>query len=142
MPLFACRFVPVVCLLLLSGCSGPADAPPFAPVTGIVSLDGKPLTRGKVYFLPDKEKGTKGPMAIGEIQPDGTYTLKSASGEGAMVGHHRVRVEARAEPKDQNDTQPPYIIPARYDNPQTSKLTAEVKAEQENVVPLDLTSDK
>lgn len=132
------------CLLMsavgLAGCGG-EEGPAIATVKGKVTFDGQPLTRGTVYFIPDASKGTKGPMAIGEIDDTGHYQITS-SGErdGAIVGFHKIRVEARAEPKDRNDTQPPYIIPARYDDQETSRLTTEVKAGEENIVDLKLTT--
>lgn len=127
-------------LLLLTGCGG-EEGPDIATVKGTVTLDGEPLDRGFVYFFPDTSKGSSGPTAMGEIRPDGSYEIQSSAGrEGAVVGWHKIRVECRAQPKDYTETEPPSLIPERYDNPDKSGLTAEVKGGEENIIPLKLTS--
>jgi hypothetical protein len=126
--------------LIAAGCGG-SDQPEIATVNGRVTLDGKPLPRGTVYFMPDNSKGTQGPMSMGEIGEDGRYKITSAGErEGAVIGFHQVRIEARRKPKDFRDTEPPSLIPQRYDNPATSELTAEVKAGIDNVIDLKLES--
>ncbi len=82
----------VFCLSIV-GCNG-SDAPvrEYAEVTGKVSYQGVPLKMGTVIFQP-----ASGPFASGEIQPDGTYTLK---GE---IGENSVRITSR----DPDDTAPP-----------------------------------
>ena len=126
--------------LVLSGCGGGPDLPPLAEVSGTVTLDDKPLPRGMVQFVPDKSKGTTGAPAVGNIDSQGRYTLRTAGVEGAVIGHHKVRVEARQEPKDETDSMPPSLIPQRYQNPETSGLAFEVKAGQDNQIDLKLTS--
>ena len=44
-------------------------------------------------------------------------------------------------PGDRYDTQPAYIVPARYDDPKTSNLTATIEPGAERVVDLVLTSN-
>jgi hypothetical protein len=70
----------------LSGCGGPN----VAKVTGKVTYNGKPVTGGKIMFYPES-----GRMALGEIGPDGTFTLTTFKpGDGALVGSHRVVIES------------------------------------------------
>ncbi len=126
--------------LQLTGCGGGPELPPMAPVSGKVTLNGTPLTRGTVQFVPDKSQGTQGPPALGMIGPDGRYSLKTAGVEGAIVGHHKVRVESRQQPKDETDTMPPSLIPERYGNENASGLAFEVQAGQKNDIPISLTS--
>ena len=61
------------------------------PVTGKVLLaDGKPLTTGRVEFIPVKG----GMPAAGDIGPDGSFSLKTGNGqEGAPAGDYKVRLE-------------------------------------------------
>ena len=130
--------------LVVAGCGGGPDLPPMANVTGTVTLDGKPLPRGSVQFAPDPTslpKGAKAATAVGLIDAEGHYTLKTAGVEGAIVGRHQVSVEARQEPKNEMDTWPPSLIPEKYNTQQTSGLTFEVKAGEDNVIdiPLKLT---
>lgn len=130
--------LPLVGIVLLTGCGPDLDLPELAPVSGKVTVGGQPLTRGIVQFVPDAERGNAAPAAVGEIQPDGSYTLVTAGQAGAPVGFHKVKVTARAEPKDETDTLPESLIPMRYENPDASGLTAEVKANQSNTIHLPL----
>jgi len=140
------RIVLVVCLcglLALAGCGGP-DLPPMAKVTGTVTLDGKPVPRGTIQFIPDSQKGTpKGPPAVGQLDKDGRFTLVTAGVEGAIGGWHRVRIQAQGEGSGKdlegNFGPEPWLIPMRYNNPATSKLSFEVKADQDNDIPVELT---
>jgi hypothetical protein len=76
----------------LSGCGGNKFASVGAvPVKGQVLLpSGKPLSSGKVVFLPQGE----GMPATGVIGSDGAFTLKTADGrDGAVPGQYKVRLE-------------------------------------------------
>ena len=76
---------------VLGFCAGcDSDGPLRAAVRGTVSVDGKPLKKGSIVFVP--VEGTKGPKAAGQII-DGSYELPEEL--GPVVG--RVRVEIRAE---------------------------------------------
>jgi hypothetical protein len=115
--------------------------PPVAGVSGVVTIDGKPLPRGTIQFVPDDSKGTRGATAVGTIDAQGRYRLKTAGVDGAIVGFHKVGVYALAEaPADETAPPPPPLIPLKYFNPDTSGLTAEVKAGEENQIPFPLKS--
>jgi hypothetical protein len=82
-------------LVAAAGCSDSSGAVlrgTTYPVTGrVLKADGKPLTRGRVVFVPN---GAEGAQALAEITSDGSYTLKtSAKDEGAVPGTYKVRVE-------------------------------------------------
>src|SRR5438045_3919382 len=65
-----------------------------APVSGRVTLDGKPLANATVQFYPVAAPGTDpGPTSLGHTDEDGRYTLSfvdSAATKGALVGKHKV----------------------------------------------------
>lgn len=124
--------VAVAAAVLLIGCS--RTAPDLAPLSGTVVLDGRPLERGLVQFVP--ESGT-GPAAVGSIA-GGRFVAETAGQRGAMPGRYRVRIEARALPVDETDTLPKSLIPARYGNPSTSGIGYVVVASQDNVVEIAL----
>lgn len=127
--------------LILPGCGGGPDLPPVADVSGVVTIDGKPLPRGTIQFVPDESQGTAGATAVGTIDPQGRYTLKTAGVDGAIVGFHKVGVYAlEREPEDETAPPPLPLIPPKYFNPDTSTLTAEVKADQDNVIDFPLKS--
>ena len=132
--------------LLLAGCSrGLSDTPPLAKVTGVVTLDGKPLQDGSVQFSPDSSRGTTGRMAIGKIKADGSFELTTIEpGDGAQIGFHVVTVESyETVPFDPNNPamqQPKSLIPVRYGDPAASGLKAEVRGDGENSFTFDLKS--
>jgi len=127
-----------VAIVAVSGCSG-VKIPSLGQVGGIVTLDGQPLTKGQVQFLPDSSKGTKGRMAVGIIGTDGRFSLTAFKpGDGALVGFHKVVIicEEDMPTFDRNPKvalQPPKsLIPIRYTDANTSGLTAEVKSAGKN----------
>jgi hypothetical protein len=85
-------------LLFLVGCdSAPYD---MAPVRGTVTIDGKPLTSGRVMFVPKGRDGglNSGKPAFGRIQQDGTFVLYTyGDDDGAIVGEHSVTIVSSAE---------------------------------------------
>jgi hypothetical protein len=131
--------VPAVVLLL--GCSNPNDQN-TAIVRGKITYNGNPVTKGNVTFYPD----VMGPAAMGMINPDGTYSLSTyATGDGAVVGTHKVAVVSKEEQTNFEANAPPtdgkWLVPAKYFLEATSGLTAEVKAGQENEINFDLKDD-
>ena len=125
-----------VAILSVSGCSG-SNLPPVGQVGGVVTLDGQPLTKGQVEFVPDNSKGTKGRMAVGLIGADGRFKLTSFKpGDGALVGFHKVVIICEEEMPAFDPKTPPAppksLIPIRYTDANTSGLTAEVKSAGKN----------
>ena len=67
----------------------------FAPVSGTVTMNGKPLAGALVIFSPIAKEGSidAGPGSSGKTNDKGEYTLTSdTGGTGAFVGKHRVSV--------------------------------------------------
>lgn len=129
-------------LLGLTGCGGSRF--PTAPVSGNVTLDGKPLTNATVSFEPiaKRDDGVAGEISFGKLDGNGRFTLKTTSGEsGAVVGNHRVRINTvREKSKVDTDEVQPYkeVIPSRY-NVET-KLQFEVPADGTDVANFELHS--
>ncbi len=124
--------------MLVAGCG--VKRLETAPVTGTVRLDGKPLHRGTVIFTPEL-----GRAATGEIQPDGSYRLSTyKSGDGALVGRHRVAVIARDDPPPakgpMSEEVGPSLIPEFYSDFVRSGLSFEVKSGKKNVYDIELSS--
>jgi hypothetical protein len=118
----------VLAVVTLPGCGG---GPEVAPVTGRVTLDGRPLEHADVTFQPDRSQRPSN----GRTNADGRYQLAYKRGQpGALVGEHTVRINVSSELV----AKPP-AIPARYDA--ESELRAEVKSGEENVFNFDLKSD-
>jgi hypothetical protein len=85
------RFVLIGLLLGVTGCGGAK----YAPVSGRVLLDGKPVANATVVFTPDAEKNP-GPGSKGKTDKDGRFTLETMTGDqkGALVGVHKVSITA------------------------------------------------
>ncbi|WP_040352914.1 carboxypeptidase regulatory-like domain-containing protein [Blastopirellula marina] len=136
--LLKCNIVSLaLCGLLLAGCSaGPSDLPEVAPVTGTVTLDGKPLNNATLKFQP-----TAGRPSTGLTNEQGQYSLRyNIDLDGAKLGDHSVTITTYQEFDDpSNPSKPasPERLPAKYHT--KSELVAEVTA-GDNVVDFDLKS--
>ena len=129
------------------GCS--SNGPPLAPVSGRVTVDGKPLAGKTLKFVP--EPGTPGQGAGATTNANGEYSLLAArpgstrDEAGAPPGAYRVVVVEPMFPidlpvQDANDPKAaPAVgpgaparkkqeIPAAYTKAETTPLRAEVPA--------------
>jgi hypothetical protein len=77
----------VVLAIFTTGCRK-SDAN-RAPIRGEVKLDGQPLEKGSILFVP--MDGVKGIVAGGPIE-NGRYQI--SSGKGAAVGWNRVEIRS------------------------------------------------
>jgi hypothetical protein len=104
-------------LTVATGCSS-SEAPPYpvTTVTGVVTLDGKPLPNAEVKFAPDGTTVGFGGKAYTDAE--GQYKLRGTRGEnGVPPGDYRVFVSKRKMPDGSdvppNDPTPPIESPAR-----------------------------
>ncbi|TWT35367.1 hypothetical protein KOR34_02580 [Posidoniimonas corsicana] len=133
------------CVALLAsalvGCGSNRDG--LVEVSGVVTMDGEPLTTGRVEFFPDS-----GRPASGQIDSEGRYQLSTyEKGDGAKPGNYVVTVTSRIVPDEgvsyksmedelrgvQSGSRAPsgpakvkWLAPQKYSNRTTSDLTAEV----------------
>jgi len=81
-------------LVLTAGCGGGKQK--LAKVSGVVTLDGKPLDGAMVTFQPTDG----GRPATGVTGADGHFTLTTyTSGDGAQLGDHKVLVTKSTAPE-------------------------------------------
>lgn len=93
-------FVPV--MALLAGCGGGPKRPSVAKVTGKVSHQGAPLADAVVMFYPQEAGG--GRPATGRTDASGMFSLTTfETGDGAVVGRHKVTINAGAAESESND---------------------------------------
>src|SRR5262245_47952883 len=114
---------------LAAGCSGG-----LVPVSGIVTVDDKPLVGGSVTFHPLDLTETKASWgeAYGRTDAEGRYTLRQVLGDrpGAGPGKYRVSITsgtAKVPDPLSNELPPPGTtepIPPRYNA--HSELTLDV----------------
>lgn len=117
--------VPLGLLLLCSFAGCGSDTPDLGTVSGVVTLDGKPLENAAVYFEPDE-----GRTSHGVTDKEGRYELVFSEGHpGAILGPHTVRIRREPTPEEliKQGTDPqapqPQPLPARYDGQSTLKAT-------------------
>lgn len=140
------KFVPLLVLVpLLTGCGGD----PLGSVKGTVTLDDNPLPNGTLTFEMPGRRPATAKVVNGQIVQATTFQ----PGDGVPVGAHKVAVSATEAAAgvvvdNPGDTKGPpkgdymsgkSLIPTKYNNPETSGLTAEIKS-GENTITLKLTS--
>jgi len=126
--------------IILSGCDGSGN--PLLPVSGKVSYQGAALQGGIIVFTPDSSRGAHGAIAVGEIQADGSYSLRTDKAFGAGAGWYRVTVaavsaEAVALPGHRYGV-PPSLVPEKYRDPELSRLACEIKPDRANCIDINL----
>jgi hypothetical protein len=122
------------------GC-GKAPPPPILEVEGVVTLDGKPLKKAQVRFIPQIEFGPEY-VASGVTDDLGQFTLLCKGQPGACAGENFVLVsEADIPARLQSETAQAELakyfqslggrpLPRRYANLADSPLTVTVNAGQ------------
>lgn len=119
-------------VLGMVGC-GQQTGPELAVVTGKITLDGQPLPRVNLRFVPEQPGGSP---SFGGTNDNGQYKLLfTAQRTGAMLGKHQVQIEPAEPATDENGKPLPGIpvvkLPKKYRK--QGVLTAEVKAGKNNV---------
>ncbi len=126
--LFACS---------LTGCK--KEPPPIVAVSGIITLDGKPLPKVEVRFYPE-ESGLPGDyIAIAVTDDDGKYTLMTNNQSGACVGVNKVTISEGPPPEGARSQEKFDLykatlknrpIPEHYGTLASSPLTITVSADK------------
>lgn len=144
--------------LIVPGCesSGPA-APKTVPVSGTVYLNGEPLAGAEVRFIREGfsgfgETGADGRFELvqGAVPGENTITVSKIGGgsgivlnpdEGMDAGQlEAMRMGMEGTPGGANVPDPPReLIPTKYSDPSTSKLTYPVPESGTNSADLRLT---
>ena len=115
----------------LAGC--PKQQLATAEVDGIVRIRGTPAADIYIEFLPDPERGARGPTATAETDGQGRYQLHYVDKKtndltpGAAVGWNHVLVRDLLPARAPARKVPPSRVPAVYGEPQSTPLTFEIK---------------
>jgi hypothetical protein len=126
-------------MTLVVGCGG-SDGPTGEPVAGKVLLDGRPIESGRIVLSHVDGKSA----AVGEIK-GGEFRLRPS--DGAVPGSYRVSIHA--EKKTGKTVPHPDLygqkieeiveaVPSHYNV--NTKLTAEIKADEDNALEFALAS--
>jgi hypothetical protein len=108
-------------LIPLAGCG-----PRYVPVSGTVTLDGKPLQGGVIRFTPDTSKGNTAHVSCTGPVQDGHYTLrtigvtKADTGSGAALGWYKVSLFTNLP------GQPRIEVNSKYTSVEKTPLSIEV----------------
>jgi hypothetical protein len=117
-------------LIAIAGCGD--GRPERVPVSGVVLIDGEPLGRGYVKFVP-----ANGRPSLGKIAPDGKFILTCFDGgDGAIPGTHRVQVTAN---RIISANKIEWYAPSKYADFRTSEIEV-VVTEPVDDVTIDLDS--
>lgn len=133
--------VGMMCLVCAMGCGRAPTGPVLISVEGKLVIDGQPAGAGiSVSFVPDRDKGTKGPQSSGVTSADGKFILLGLENKnGAVVGHHKVVVKcpfnvmqgSAGDGSTPSATSQCEIAPS-YGAAETTPVTIEVKAKADD----------
>ena len=142
---FALCLVALSMLAVLPACS---KAIKTEGVTGVITYNGEPLADATVKFLPTDATGSQ---SYGKTNEKGEYklqTLLGAADAGTTPGEYKVTVDCittvetgnmiEENGEEKPETVAESLIPAKYNNAETSGLTATVKP-GDNTINFDLT---
>ncbi len=142
------RLGALLLVCLLAGCSKDYET---APVSGQVTLDGKPLANVGLTFVPlakDKQSPNVGPGSLGKTDEEGRFTLQTVEGDkGAVPTEHVVRMELASSASGSDGGDPlanPDRSPNKVELPKSAKdgtLHFTVPAEGTDEADFALTSD-
>lgn len=127
-----------------AGCGGSSsDAPKTVAAKGTITVDGRPMGRLSVAFMP-----ASGKVAMGETDDQGNFTLMTNEpGDGAVVGTYSVSVAPIYESTPPMPGMDGYVKPGpppfnkKFTDHTKSGLTATVDKEpSKNDFKFDLTS--
>lgn len=137
------RLAVAVVLTTIVGCGSKND---LVPVSGLVTVDGKPVEAAQVLYVSPNHR-----PAMGETDEQGRYTLSTfETGDGASIGTYSVTVTTRptirvppagiagppsGRPKVEHGAISP--VPLKYSDPAHPQLSVDVKPGS-NDIPLEL----
>jgi hypothetical protein len=105
----------VVCL---AGCGSDDGGVTLAGATGVITHRGSPVPRASVVAFPDK-----GPLAMGNSDDQGKFTLWTGERKGVAVGRVRLAVKVSNKDGDSEGT-PTESAPVSSNDPSTSTQSA------------------
>ncbi len=144
---FALCLVALAMLAVLPACS---KAIKTEGVTGVITYNGEPLADATVKFIPTDATGSQ---SYGKTNEKGEYklqTLLGAADAGTTPGEYKVTVDCietvetgnmiEENGEEKPETVAESLIPAKYNNAETSGLTATVKP-GDNTINFDLSDE-
>ncbi len=107
-------------LFLLSGCG--SNLPPIGPLTGTVTMGGKPYANGSLMFTPTNG----GRPSVAATDENGKFeAMYNLDTPGALIGPHTVTFEPGGEKDSEEDEFKPYAPPKENFKVTPSEITVE-----------------
>ena len=137
-----CSVLLLVSILFL-GFAGCSSSPRLVPVTGSVTVGGKPAVGAIVMFHPaDPAAATASAVA----EADGTFKIVSGGEPGILAGKYQVTVMWPDPDKQPTQAQimmgtaepGPDLLKGKYSTKAVTKLTADITSSTTTLPPLDL----
>jgi hypothetical protein len=143
----------IVAVATTAGCGGGGDKwsesrPAVVPAEGTLTYQGKPVEGATIVLAPDPPgEGKYGASAM--TDSSGNFQLSAFPPEpGAVPGNYKVTVAKTETPVPSNDpaahdlpasaTQTKYLIPQKFNSPDTSGLKVEIPAAGKTDIKLGL----
>ncbi len=120
----------VLLALASIGCS---ESIQTAEVEGVLLVHGAPAQKILVQFIPNVDKGTKGPMSTAKTDANGRFTLNLMEGNGAstrpgaVIGWHRIVLSDLQLAESATGAGLPIRLPQEVTLPGSTPLEQEVK---------------
>ena len=119
------QLMPAFCLLILILCCSSGPVVPTS-IQGKILFQKQPLRGGTIVFTPDMNRGSVGPMAAGEIFPDGTYTVLPQPGKDSIyAGWYKVSFASQG-------------LPSKFSDPSLSGQVKQILSGQINKIDFNL----
>jgi hypothetical protein len=142
-----CLVAAALCFVALVGCGGPKGGPATVEVTGAVTLNGSAVDGASVLFSP--EIGSSDGRLASQATTDNqgrfklsTHVVGGKYKSGIVPGKYVVAITKLDTAPAKNTFAPPKnLLPPKYADPKSSKLTADVVAGQPNDFPFSLKSE-
>jgi hypothetical protein len=132
----------VLSVFIATALVGCGSSGKVAPVSGVITLDGKPLANGHIAFQPESQSGTKAVGSFAFTDANGAYKLRTADTEqpGAVIGKHRVEINLVAPSDDRPPASrpPAKTLPSKYNR--DTELQFEVTSSGTDAANFDLKS--
>src|SRR5262249_13382574 len=127
-----------ICLVgpLTSGCG---QSIPVAEVDGLLLIHGKAGNKIRIQFIPNIDKGTKGPSSTAETDADGHFILEikerdsTAERKGAVIGWHRVVLSDLQLAQSATGRGVPIRLPAEYTSPGSTPISRDVREGRQSI---------
>jgi hypothetical protein len=136
-----------LCTIAFIGCGGANKGPATVEVIGTVTLNGSPIEGANVVFCPNDGSDARRLSSQAATDRDGRFRLTTHTGggkfkSGIVPGKYDVTISKLDTASIKNTMSPPKnLLPAKYADPKTSQLKADVAAGQANDFPFLLKSE-